>query len=224
MRNSLELVPLAVAAVEFPYLAPHSMMQPRDFHKTTTLRSARNVRAARAASGWLAGGLRIVGAALLIVCSLAGSAHAADDVLIATLIPFAEKAEIRDSIRQECGLGSKLSKAVVRRGAKKEVVLSRVGNLAEQAAPGRSLELRITDAIQTGAGLFPAHSITIDGVLKEGGRIVGTMEGTRVAQASFIPFRRGECAILGEAIRLLAKDVIRWVKQPRLDARLGEAR
>ncbi|MDP6977431.1 MAG: hypothetical protein QF570_02380 [Myxococcota bacterium] len=161
--------------------------------------------------------------AALVACSLAGTAWAENEVSIATLIPFADKAEIRDSIREECGLGSKLSKALVRRAAKKEVTLARVGNFEEQADTGRSLELRITDAIQTGAGFFPAHSITIDGVLKQDGRIVGTMEGTRVAQASLIPFRRGECAILGEAIRLLAKDVIRWVKQPRLEARLGEA-
>lgn len=164
----------------------------------------------------------IFGALVFAVVSNAGLARAEGEIAIATLVPFAEKAEIREGIREACGLGSKLSKAVVKRGAKKDVVLVRVGNLAAQADSGRSLELRITDAIQTSDGFLPAHSVTIDGVLKQDGRIVGTMEGTRVAQASFFPFLRGECAILQEAIRLLAKDVIRWVKKPKRDARLGE--
>ncbi len=169
-----------------------------------------------------------IGALLLVLLATGGPAFGADPIQVATLIPYADKAEIRDSIREECGLGSKLSKSLVNRGAKKELPLVRVGNpVADQEAETssrRSLELRITDAIQTSGGLFPTHSLSIDGVLKEDGRIVGTMEGTRFAQASFFPFRRGECSILSEAVRLLAKDVIKWVKKPKLEARLGDAR
>ncbi|MFB0976533.1 MAG: hypothetical protein QMC73_02615, partial [Myxococcota bacterium] len=69
-----------------------------------------------------------------------------------------------------------------------------------------------------------AHSLSIDGVLKEDGRVVGTFVGTRFARASLIPFRRGECAVLREAVNLLAKDVVKWVRKPSLDARLGDAR
>jgi hypothetical protein len=53
---------------------------------------------------------------------------------------------------------------------------------------------------------------------------VGTFVGTRFARASLIPFRHGECAVLREAVNLLAKDVVRWVRKPSLDARLGDAR
>jgi len=165
---------------------------------------------------------------LLLLLAIAGPAVAAEEIHIATLIPYADNAEIRPSIREDCGLGSKLSKALVRRGEKKQVTLVRVGNLEQvkedENALGRSLELRISDAIQTSGGFFPTHSLSIDGVFKADGRIVGTMEGTRFAAASFIPFRRGECAILSEAVRLLAKDVIRWVKKPKLEARIGDAR
>lgn len=177
----------------------------------------------------------------LIVLGLAPSpARAADGAItIATLIPYAEKAEVRDSIRQDCGLSSKLSRFVVARSLKKSIAMVRLGNpnqaratRADQssgeadnsASPNRSLELRITDAIETSGGLLPTHSLSIDGVLKEDGRIIGTFVGTRFARASFIPFRRGECAILSEAVALLAKDVVRWVRKPSLDSRLGDAR
>ncbi len=217
------MLALAVGAKEFPYPAPHSTMWLRDFVQKTPIPPTRIAGRETGRETGRVTGLRIVTVVAAHVLAGAGLAGAAEEVSIATLIPFAEKAEIRETIREECGLGSKLSKALVKRGAKKEVTLVRVGNLEATGDAGRSLELRITDAIQTSGGFFPAHSITIDGVLKEEGRIVGTMEGTSLAAASFIPFRRGQCAILEEAIRLLAKDVIRWVKKPRLDARLGEA-
>lgn len=150
-------------------------------------------------------------------------------VAIATLIPYAKKAEIRDSIRQDCGLSSKLSKLVVARSLRNDMPMLRVGNPNSQESRGeleisQFLDLRITDAIETSGGLLPTLSLSIDGVLKQGGRVVGTFVGTRFARASFIPFRRGECAILSEAVRLLAKDVVRWMKHPQLDARLGDAR
>jgi hypothetical protein len=169
--------------------------------------------------------------AATIVVSLASSfgASAGEVVGIATLIPYAEKSEVRDSIREECGLGSKLSKLIVARSQKHGMTIDRVGNLdsedaGNQGVPGRILDLRITDAIETSSGLLPTHSLSIDGVLKDEGRVVGTFVGTRFARASFIPFRRGECAILAEAVRLLAKDVAKWMRKPDLDARLGDAR
>ena len=128
---------------------------------------------------------------------------------------------------------------MVARSVKKNIAMIRLGNPDAALAEGsdgslgeaensvgvhRNLGLRITDAIETSGGLFPTHSLSIDGVFKEDGRIVGTFVGTRFARASFIPFRQGECAILSEAAALLAKDVVRWLKKPSLDARLGDAR
>lgn len=159
----------------------------------------------------------------------AGFASAADEAIsIATLIPYSDKSEVRDSIRQECGLSAKLSKRILERALKKQVAVVRVGNRDAEAdaskAMRRNLDLRITDAIETSGGLLPTYSLSIDGVLKEDGRVVGTFVGTRFARASLIPFRRGECANLREAVNFLAKDVAKWIRKPSLDARLGDAR
>ena len=167
----------------------------------------------------------------LLVLGLLPSPEAVADrtVSIATLIPYAAKAEVRDSIRQDCGLSSKLSKLDVARSIRNGRPMLRVGNPNSEEARGAPetapfLDLRITDAIETSGGLLPTLSLSIDGVLKQDGRVVGTFVGTRFARAGFIPFRRGECAILSEAVRLLAKDVVKWMKNPQLDARLGDAR
>jgi hypothetical protein len=173
-----------------------------------------------------------------IVCCLLpiSSASAEGVVAIATLVPYADRSEVRDSIREDCGLSGKLSKLVVARSLKNDISMIRVGKLngrdagnghagpGRAGAPTRFLDLRITDAIETSGGLLPTHSLSIDGVLKQDNRVVGTFVGTRFARASFVPFRRGECAILAEAVRLLSKDVVRWMKKPGLDARLGDAR
>lgn len=169
-------------------------------------------------------------ALLAIVFFTSSAARAAEDpIAIPTLIPYAEKAEVRSSIREDCGLGTKLSKQILQRSLKKKrVSVIRVGNPAEgrngEGPPRRNLDLRITDAIETVGGLLPTYSLSIDGVLKEDGRVVGTFVGTRFGRASFIPFRRGDCAVLAEAVRLISKDVVKWMRKPRLDARLGDAR
>jgi hypothetical protein len=150
-------------------------------------------------------------------------AVADDAVSIQTLIPFAETADIRDRIRQDCGLSTKLSRAIGERAEKKEIALVRVGNLGKEGG-NLSLELRITDAIEAAGGVFPASSLSIDGVLKKDSKVVGTFVATRFAKASLFPFVRSECAILSVAVDLLAKDVVKWLNAPRLDSRIGDSR
>lgn len=171
----------------------------------------------------------IASALVLLLCLAgAGVARAGEDAIaIDRRIPFADRSEIRDSIRDECGLTAKLSKRILERSIKKDVAIVRVSKSEKASGTKtfrRHLDLRITDAIETSGGLLPTHSLSIDGVLKEGRHVVGTFVGTRFARASLIPFRRGECAVLKEAVNLLAKDVVKWVRKPSLDARLGDAR
>jgi len=144
-------------------------------------------------------------------------------VAIQTLIPFADKAEIRESIREDCGLSTKLSRAISERAEKKEIPLQRVGNL-EKEGGDHSLELRITDTIEPRGGVFPSASLSIDGVLKRGGKITGTFVATRFAKASLFPFVHSDCAILAVAVDMLAKDVVKWLNAPRVDSRIGDSR
>ncbi|MFB0976532.1 MAG: hypothetical protein QMC73_02610, partial [Myxococcota bacterium] len=95
--------------------------------------------------------------AMVLDAGLASAANGA--ISIATLVPYAEKAEVRDSIRQECGLSAKLSKRILERGIKKKTSIVRVGNPGanpdDASSLQRHLALRITDAIETVGGLLP---------------------------------------------------------------------
>ena len=150
------------------------------------------------------------------------SAGTDNTVAIETLIPYANRDEIRDSTREDCGLGTKLSRQIVDRSEKRGLTLKRVGNLAD-SEEARVLSVRITDALGSG-GMLPSTSISIDGVLKQDAKVVGTFVATRFAKAGFLPFMTSECSVFSKAVKLLAEDVSKWLENPSLDARLGDAR
>jgi hypothetical protein len=143
-------------------------------------------------------------------------------VAIETLIPYANRDEIRDSTRKDCGLGTKLSRHIVDRSGKRGLTLNRVGNLAD-SKEARVLGIRITDALGSG-GMLPSTSISIDGVLKQDTKVIGTFVATRFSKAGFLPFMTSECSVFSNAVKLLAEDVSKWLEKPSLDARLGDAR
>jgi hypothetical protein len=164
-----------------------------------------------------------VGAWIAILLALAPAAQAGSHFSIETLIPYAETSEVLESIRQDCGLGTRLSRRLIDKGQKLEVTISRVGDLSA-VERGSTLAIRITDAIGTSGGLLPSKSVSIDGVLKEKNKVVGTFVATRFARASLIPFERDDCSIYSHAIDRLAKDVAKWLANPGMDSRLGDAR
>jgi hypothetical protein len=165
----------------------------------------------------------------LVVGLLGGTAPALgqDDVApprvnIETLVPYAETAEILPAIREECGLGTKLSRKVAKRAGERGIEIVQVGNLGE-ATHGRVLSMRITDALAAG-GFLSAKSLTVSGVLKGEGKTVGTFVARRFARAGFFSLSRSDCAVLSKAASALARDISKFLAKPRMDARLGDAR
>lgn len=166
-------------------------------------------------------GLFMVG--LLLLSDVDARAGVDSTIAVATLVPYADKDRVREAIRKDCGLGAKLSRELLGAGEERGLTLERVGSL-DDAKQQRILDLRITDALSDGGGWIPAMSVSIDGVLKEDGKVVGTFVATRFARASFIPFVWSDCAVLSRGISALAEDVARWLENPALDSRLGDAR
>lgn len=161
----------------------------------------------------------------LILLLLIGPTRANADpaISVETLIPYSESSEILDSIRRECGLGTRLSRRIVDKGQRLGTAVVRVGNLsATQRGP--TLAIRITDALATAGGMFPSKSVSIDGVLKEENKVVGTFVATRFARAGILPSERDDCSIYSHAIDRLAKDVAKWLAEPGMDSHLGDAR
>ncbi len=117
----------------------------------------------------------------------------------------------------------KLSRHIVYRGEERGLAFNRVGNIKE-ATQSRILSVRITDALELKGGINPSKTVTIDGVLKENGKVVGTFEATRFAQASFFPLVRSECKIFSKAVKRLARDVAEWLEEPEMGSRLGDVR
>ncbi len=151
------------------------------------------------------------------------SVTAGPTISVETLVPYADSSEVRDSIREECGLGTRLTRRIVDKGQNLGITVVRISNL-DTAAQGPTLAIRITDAIAIDGGLFPSKSISIDGVLKAKNKVVGTFVATRFARAGLLPSERDDCVIYSHAIDRLAKDVAKWLGNPGMDSHLGDAR
>jgi hypothetical protein len=180
-------------------------------------------RVGRGAAG-LKGAWRRRLAISLIGLFLAPPAFAIDGTIaLETLIPYAKRDEIPKNIRKECGMGAKLSRHIVYRGQERGFTFNRVGSLKD-AKESRILRVRITDALELKGGINPEKTVTIDGVLKENDKAVGTFEATRFAQASFFPLVRSDCKIYSKAVKKLARDIAEWLEKPEMGSRLGDVR
>jgi hypothetical protein len=60
------------------------------------------------------------------------------------------------------------------------------------------LSIRIADALGSG-GMPPSTSISVDGVLKQDTKVMGTFVATRFAKAGFLPLKTSECSVFSKA-------------------------
>lgn len=92
-------------------------------------------------------------------------------------------------------------------------------------AKGKLLSVKITGLVGPGGGAWSgAKQVTIDGVLTENGKTLGTFKGMRVSGGGTFGAYKGTCSILGRCVKALGKDVAGWLKAPTMNARLGDAR
>jgi len=60
-------------------------------------------------------------------------------------------------------------------------------------------------------------------VLKENGEVIGSFTGARYSGGGAFGGFKGTCAILGRCIETLGKDIATWLKDPTMNAMLGNA-
>ncbi|NOZ91110.1 MAG: hypothetical protein GXO60_07505 [Epsilonproteobacteria bacterium] len=87
------------------------------------------------------------------------------------------------------------------------------------------LKVEITDAISAG-NAFIGHRkfVAIAGGLTKGGQSLGTFEAARRTGGGMFAGFKGSCAVLGRAVKALAQDTVKWMKNPKDKAMLGDVR
>jgi hypothetical protein len=130
---------------------------------------------------------------------------------------------VSPAIRAECGLEGKVVGYVQSsaRGFDKVVLVSD----ATKAGTGKSLAMKITGVTGVGGGAWSgAKYLTIEGILRENGKVTGTFLATRVSGGGAFGAYKGTCAILDRCAKTLGTDVASWLQNPVMNARLGDAK
>lgn len=162
---------------------------------------------------WLAGAL--TGGMLLF----ATASHGAGVLNIPTPT-FSASSGANDNVKSECELPQKLS-TFIKESAKGNYDEVNVGDAA--TATGRTLKIEFTNVLGVGGGAWSGpKSVTIQGTLAEGDKVIGTFLGRRTSTGGAFGGFKGTCAIIGRCVKTLGSDVGNWLKSPSMDGKLGE--
>lgn len=157
---------------------------------------------------------------LLLVGSGFVSVAAAETLNIQEKAPFDKDLSVPAAVKAECNLEDKIP-GYVQENAKDQ--FDTITMVPKASMQGKNLSMTITGVMGTGGGAWSgAKSITIKGTLTDNGKPVGTFTATRFSGGGAFGGYKGTCAILGRCASALGKDVAKWLKEPTMDARLGD--
>lgn len=146
----------------------------------------------------------------------------AETYTIVSPVPFAEGSQASNNVKEACTLDTRLPQFVAdfaKRGV--NVV---IGPDPGETVEGNILYLEITHVLGTGGGSWSGpKSVTVEGILKENGEVIGSFTGARYSTGGAFGGFKGTCGILGRCIKALGKDIATWLKNPTMNAMLGNA-
>ncbi|GGD49137.1 hypothetical protein [Pseudoxanthomonas indica] len=156
--------------------------------------------------------------ACLSLAALITTPAFAQDIKLASNVPYTEDNEISDAIKAECSLGNKLADSIKRHDG--SVVL--VDGVPDTAS-GRVLQLEIVDSVNMGNAFMGRQTYTkIKGSLwQDGARVAGFKARRNSMGGAFAGFK-GACSVLGRTVEKLGEDVGGWLKSPKDGAALGD--
>jgi len=128
---------------------------------------------------------------------------------------------VQPKVKEECALDTKVSQRIQESAkAAFDVVSSKT--LAD-AGSNKALSLTIVSVQGVGGGAWSGpKSITLQGSLKQGGKVIGTFTGRRTSGGGMWGGYKGTCAIFDRDAEALGKDVAEWLAAPSMNAKLGE--
>src|ERR1051326_2741113 len=127
---------------------------------------------------------------------------------IGNTIPYDPAAPVRDAIKNECGLDSLLSQALVEFG---HGDIQTTGDDLKKAK-GKVFIAKIAGVWATG-GPWGGASIRVEGQLLDNGKVIGTVASRRNTSRGGY----GACGKISVSARKVAEDIAGWMKSPSMD-------
>ena len=157
----------------------------------------------------------------LAALATTSAAYAAEPVVVASVIPYADSADIQQKILDECTeLGAQFSQYIKEYAAEKGVQVT-LGDASASAS--RELRVEITNALSQGnAFLGHSKSMSSRGTLFENGTEVATFRATRNSMGGAFAGYKGSCSVLGRTVKAMGMDIGEWLATPVDGAELGD--
>lgn len=148
---------------------------------------------------------------ILLLCATAQ----AETFTIPAEVPFAEGIQLRDAVKTECRLQTRLPEYIEDEAGRSVDIVISDGPIDEAA--GKALRMEFTYVLAPGGGGFSGpKSVTVRGELWEDGEMIGSFVATRATV-------RGSrtCTMLNHCIETIGADIARWLENPSMDSQLG---
>lgn len=131
-------------------------------------------------------------------------------------IPFAKEASVRQKVKEQCKLQTKVPYFLSRYSSQVELVDGSLGR------SGRTLDLEITEVhAPAGGGFSGPKWMSVKGLLRDNGRRVAGFTAYRATTGGFLAGYKGTCAIVGRCAKALGSDIAKWLKNPKDGVHLG---
>ncbi|WP_067561476.1 hypothetical protein [Halofilum ochraceum] len=147
--------------------------------------------------------------------------YPSQQVTLKTPIEFADSAEVRDAVLDECRLQDKLQQFITEFSAARNIEIV-PSNGPVNGTSGKVLDVRITDIYAPGGGAFSGgKAVTIEADLTENGASLGSLRARRISGGGAFAVFKGTCDILGRDVRTLGEDISKFLTDPSENARMG---
>lgn len=160
-------------------------------------------------------------ATVFIFCVAAAPATA-ETYTLSSAVPFAEGSGASDEVESECKLESKLP-GFIKSAAKRGITVVLTDESLDDVE-GKVLFIEISNVLGTGGGAWSGpKTVSAKGELREAGEVIGSFTATRYSTGGAFGGFKGTCSILGRCVKSMGKDIANWLKNPTMDAGLGNA-
>ena len=151
---------------------------------------------------------------------LAASVSFADTpIQVKKTISFSAESNAPQKVQHECNLQTQVP-SYLSAYAKKAVTFVD----GDFATEGKQLKLEISSAFAPGGGAWSgAKYVEVTGELIENGKVIGSFIGSRYSTGGMFGGFKGTCSITARCAKAIAKDISIWLKNPTIDARLGNS-
>ena len=159
----------------------------------------------------------LAGLSLLALTWVTSAHAAATTILIPAQIPYKEADTANDDVRKECDWNSKMPRYL----AAESEGLVRVSDAPLAESKEKKLLLVATHLHTAGGGGFSGPKwLVLEGELFEGGKLLGNFQVRRQTMRGSL---RG-CNTLVSLGEEITKDILEWLEDPVMNAKLGDAK